>query len=206
MSDVIRDIRALLHAADGAATREPVDLAALVDEETRELRERYPAVSACLSAPEGDPLVVDADDLLVRLFRNLLANAVEHNDCDDPCVEVRVRRDGEWAVVTVSDNGPGIPPEEVETLVDRVDDTASPKRGVGLYLVDRLATRYGGAVDLTENGEDGATFTVRLPLADDGASGETRADGADGSVTVTSDPTAADGSSRSRLESDGAGD
>ena len=80
---------------------------------------------------------------------------------------VRGRSGREWVEITVSDSGPGIPPE----LHDRIFElnfsgraTSRPgKLGFGLWWVKTLMTRLGGSVDIESDGQRGATFRLRLP-------------------------------------------
>ena len=162
-AEAIEDVRALLRASEGTACFEPTDLRALLQSELRALRDRHPHVTTETDIPEE--LLVEADPLLSRVFTNLFANAVEHNDCD-PVVAVEATREGDRVVVRVSDDGPGVPEAELATLFERGGtevDTAN--RGLGLYLVRLLVKRHGGEVELADN-EGGATFAVELPAAE----------------------------------------
>lgn len=163
LTEVIRDVRVLLAATNGETTFEPTDLGDVLRDEVESLHDRYDGVQTDLDVPED--LTVLADDLLPRLFSNLIANAVKHNDGDSPRVRITGTADGDAAVVRIADDGPGIADEERETLFER-DPSRSDTHGLGLYLVGTLAARYGGDVELTDTGPDGTTFTVELPLAD----------------------------------------
>lgn len=160
LSRVIDDVRVLLRRTTDDHELHRVDLACVVADEVRKLRHRWPSVVVETSVP--DDAEVRADDMLPRLFGNLLANAVEHNDAETP--RVRIDADvGEAAVeVEVSDNGPGIPDEELDSLFER-GSSHGTAHGLGLYLVDELLESYGGTVELAETGPDGTTFRVTLP-------------------------------------------
>ncbi|MFB6129431.1 MAG: ATP-binding protein [Salinigranum sp.] len=158
MTDVITDVRILIAANDGEDDFEVVSLVDVLEETLADLRATSRGVDVETSFP-GDVQVV-ADDLLPRVFSNLLVNAVEHNDSVTPRIGVEVETTDESALVRVSDNGPGIPESERATLFDR--DTHRD-HGLGLFLVKTLAERYGGSVELTETGGGGTTFTVELP-------------------------------------------
>ncbi|WP_143117717.1 sensor histidine kinase [Halomicrobium zhouii] len=162
LTRVIRDVRVLLEATDRHPQYEAADLASTLETEVASLHDRYEGVRTDLSV--ADDLTVMADDLLPRLFSNLLSNAVEHNDGDSTTVRVTGERRGERAVVRIADDGPGIPAKRLDTLFER-DTTRSDTHGLGLFIVRTLAERYGGTVALTETGPDGTTITVELPLA-----------------------------------------
>lgn len=101
---------------------------------------------------------------LLRVVQNLLDNALRYSPADEPVV-VRVGREGDMAVLEVSDRGDGIPVEQVPRLFHRF----SPGRrragstGFGLYVVREIVVGHGGSVSVTGHGE-GAVFTVRLPV------------------------------------------
>lgn len=161
MTQVIDDVQVLIEMSNEAASFEPVDLDAIVAQEVADLKATHPGVTVATSVPDG--LYVEGDDLLRRVFGNLLSNAAEHNDDDELTVEVRAEAAPETVTVTVSDDGSGIPASIREQLFDR---TGSGNHGLGLYLVDMLVDRYGGSVELAETGEDGTTFAVTLPRAE----------------------------------------
>lgn len=162
MTGIIQDVRVLLDATRGEATFGRVDLATVIRDEIRDLRDVYGAVEVETSLPET--CHVRADALLPRVFSNLLGNAVEHNDSELPRVSVALETGAEHAIVRVADNGPGIPPAEREALFERGAPTEND-HGLGLYLVRQLVERYDGAVELAETGRSGTEFVVELPLA-----------------------------------------
>jgi signal transduction histidine kinase len=102
---------------------------------------------------------------LSEVWTNLLDNAVDALE-GDGTITLRTYRDADWAVVEITDDGPGIPPDIQDQVFDRFFTTKEPGRGTGLGLatVHTVVTeRHRGEITLTSN--PGATcFTVRLPL------------------------------------------
>ncbi|MEZ0094459.1 sensor histidine kinase [Streptacidiphilus sp. EB129] len=168
----------LLHARSDDDTlitrREPVDLAALARTAIGAAPARVPVD---LRTGDHAPVLGDPDQL-TRLIRNLLDNAdryAEHR------VEVTVTTDGPaTAVLTVADDGPGIPPADRARVFDRfVRLQASRTRhpgdatgtGLGLSIAKDIATAHGGTITvgpaIPDAGDaaqgQGARFTVRLP-------------------------------------------
>ncbi|MFW5965827.1 MAG: PAS domain S-box protein, partial [Halodesulfurarchaeum sp.] len=110
---------------------------------------------------------VKEDGLLDSLFRNLLQNAVVHNDKDDPQVTLSATREDDRVRVAVADNGPGIPPEQREEIFQKGEKgLESEGTGLGLYLVTTLVDRYGGAVSVEANDPGGSVFVVELPVVE----------------------------------------
>jgi PAS domain S-box-containing protein len=109
---------------------------------------------------------VIADDMLASVFRNVLTNAIQHNDTEPPEVTVSATTTDESVLVHIADNGPGIPDERKEHIFEQGEmGLDSEGTGLGLYLVDTLIDRYGGAVSVEDNDPEGAVFVVELPVA-----------------------------------------
>jgi signal transduction histidine kinase len=140
------------------ARREPVDLAELACQTV----ERYGLTPEIVSAATvvGDPLD------LGRVLVNLVDNAVRHATV----VTVALRVDGGTAVLSVTDDGPGIPAEDRERVFDRFTrlDAARSRdnggAGLGLAIARTTVEAHGGTVHL-EDASPGLRAVVRLPLA-----------------------------------------
>lgn len=158
MTDVIQDVRLLIQATNGDARFETVDVVAVLRKEVTAIEDRHGEVTVTTSMPES--AIVTADDLLARVFSNLLENAVLHNDSEAPHVEVGVEAGPDAVAVSVADDGPGVPESERDSLFER---TGRGDHGLGLYLVSTLLARYDGSIELAETGAEGSTFVVELP-------------------------------------------
>ncbi|MWV41599.1 HAMP domain-containing sensor histidine kinase [Natrialba sp. INN-245] len=113
---------------------------------------------------EIPPVQIQANELLSSVFRNLLNNSVQHNNSRTPRVTVTVTRRTASVVVTIADNGPGIPSDRRDAVLGRTEDGLDhPSAGVGLYLVDTLVEQYGGNVRITDSNDGGAAVVVTLP-------------------------------------------
>lgn len=118
--------------------------------------------------PEGEPVVVQAQPgLLQEALSNLLHNAIRYSGRGGH-VTVQVARQGGEAWLSVSDDGPGIPPGEMARLGERffrASNASAPGSGIGLAVVRSVAQRHGGRLQL-EAGADGRGLraTIVLPL------------------------------------------
>ncbi|WP_254832627.1 sensor histidine kinase [Haloglomus salinum] len=162
ISAVISDVRRLVGVIQGDRELEPVDLHGALEAEVRKLRDTHPDADISLDVPSG--VFVYGNEMLPRVFGNLLANAVEHNDNESPRVRVESRVGEEVIEVLVSDDGPGIDDATQETLFER-PDAGPTDHGFGLYLVSQLCGHYGGDIDLVETGPEGTTFGATLQRA-----------------------------------------
>ena len=122
--------------------------------------------------PDG-PVWVDGDaSRLSQVIINLLNNAAKYT-AEGGQVRLSLSSDHAGALVSVQDNGVGIPPEMLDevfdmfTQVNRTLDRSQGGLGIGLSLVRRLTEMHGGEVTADSKGlGHGSTFTVRLPLMD----------------------------------------
>ena len=119
-----------------------------------------------------EPIEVDADGTrLAQVFGNLLNNAAMYTDRGGR-IRLAIERQGSDAVVTVEDNGIGIPAHmlpqvfEMFTQVDRSLEKSQGGLGIGLNIVKRLVEKHGGSVEAQSSGAgQGSRFVVRLPVA-----------------------------------------
>ncbi|WP_051341252.1 sensor histidine kinase [Azospirillum halopraeferens] len=154
-------------SGEAVAAIEPVDLADLLVEAAQTHAERpgAPAFAFDLGrlpvAASGDP------SLLLQVFDNLLSNAVKYTP-PGGTVTVEGRAEEGHAVVSVSDDGAGIDPQEAPSLFKPYfrgrNSGGVGGAGIGLYLVERYVALHGGRVAVANRPGGGAVFTVRLPL------------------------------------------
>jgi signal transduction histidine kinase len=183
--DQVERTRAILQALRTSEPRlEPVDLRATLEREFEALRSTYDGVDLRTDLPEGD-LYVRADDLLDDVVGNVLINAVEHNDDQEPQVEVTVTRteaargpdeEAEEVVeLRIADNGPGVD-DDLKDAVFRRDETGLHEDGTGsgfgLFFVDTMLEKYGGSIDVEDDEPAGAVFVFRFAAADPEEPGE----------------------------------
>jgi len=168
VTDLLR--LALLDAGKEALETAPADVAALIEGITEDLAPRARSKGLHLmtsAAPETRDLVVDAAKVH-DIVRNLVENAVSYTQ-DGGEVRATAAVDAGALVLAVTDNGPGIPPEDLGRVFERfyrVDKSRGRPggTGLGLAIVRHLAELHGGAVRVWNRDEGGAAFEVRLPL------------------------------------------
>jgi len=106
---------------------------------------------------------------LRQVFGNLIENAVKYSPAGEP-VEVRVSQWNATVLVAVRDHGPGIRTHDQRLIFEKFGRVAGgaskPGTGLGLYIARSIAETHGGTIAVSSAPGHGATFTVRLPVAD----------------------------------------
>lgn len=146
---------------------ERTDLGQVVQEIIERLAEEIDR-AGCPLRVEIEGTVVGAWDRLrcEQLVTNLISNALKY--ARGGGVEVRVRHAGATALLSVRDEGIGIPPAELERIFGRFERAAPGLAygglGLGLYITRQIARAHGGEIRAESRPGEGSTFTVELPL------------------------------------------
>ena len=186
LGNLVQDLIDLsrLESHDPLTKAERVDLNEVVQEALGRGREVAAArrIELVGSAPTGLHVLGDFDQLVTGLG-NLVGNAVNYSP-EQTKVVVAVRREGELAEISVTDQGIGIPEQDLKRIFERfyrVDPARSRVTGgtgLGLSIVKHIAATHGGDVAVWSVEGSGSTFTLRLPLLGDlPPADEGRADG-----------------------------
>lgn len=110
---------------------------------------------------------------LQRAIINLLNNASEallHQDGQDKPLTTRAHiwvttlRNGDYATIRISDNGPGIAAENMDKIREPLFTTKSFGTGLGIPAVEQIVAQHGGRLDISSDPGAGATFSINLPL------------------------------------------
>ncbi len=167
MTRLVADLQVLgsAEAAGFSLERTHADLGKLADEAAREFAGLFEGAGIRLQT-RLEPVTVWADQVRVgQIVANLLSNALKYTP-KGGLVRLEVASEEPWAIIRVSDSGPGIPADELPHIFDRFfrGRTASPSgTGIGLTVVAELAHAHGGTAEAASEPGQGATFTIRLP-------------------------------------------
>jgi signal transduction histidine kinase len=171
LSRLVDDV-GVLAAAQSARLRferRPADLAAIAAVAAERLAPRFESRRIHLVVGlESTPVVGDAGRLEQALV-NLLSNAEKYGPTSSE-VRLQVHRNGSQASASVSDEGPGIAPEEQERIFERFYRGAASRAstsgsGIGLAVVSEVIAAHGGSVGVESVPGHGSTFWLTLPLA-----------------------------------------
>ncbi len=173
--EIIETTRDLVGVAESArdidqmmAATQPddeVELDPIVQRVTETINSTYPAVEVTTAVP-ADMTVAASQQVIEIILRELLENAAEHNDAEQPYTVVSAERTSDGSVtLAVSDNGPGVPEHERAVLDAEGEDQLQHGSGLGLWAVHWGVTRLGGELAISENTPRGTTVTVTLPTS-----------------------------------------
>ncbi|ACV48356.1 MULTISPECIES: sensor histidine kinase [Halomicrobium] len=159
ITTVIQEVRTLLSTIEDGRELTETNLTNVLRNEIQKVRDQHPEIDVELRCQ--DDHYIRADELAGRIFANILRNAVEHNETPSLQIVVDIVSVDDAVVVTIEDDGQGIPERKLATLFDRpqVSD-----HGLGLYLVSEITDSYDGSVTLSKTGEDGTVFEFRFPV------------------------------------------
>lgn len=162
VGDQAREIEQLFH--DEGFEPDVVNLTSVVKRQSEEVEHTYPAAEISTALPEEE--LVTAHPLIDSAIRNVIENAVEHNDKDTPQVAIDLeyvpgpRED--TVELQIADNGPGFKNGEIEVLKRGYETDLEHTSGIGLWLVNWVVEKSGGAVRFEENVPEGSVVCLAL--------------------------------------------
>lgn len=175
LSALVQDIIELsrLQSSDAIVHGEQVQVAAVVAEavDRNKLLAEERNITISVGGQVQAPVHGDAD-LLMTALRNLIDNAIRYSP-EHSAVGVGLRERDGFALISVTDQGPGISAEEQERVFERfyrVDSARSRQTGgtgLGLSIVKHVLANHGGEVSLWSQEGQGSTFTLRIPTLDE---------------------------------------
>lgn len=171
---LLKSIEQLLSTSVNAyglvAQTESFDLTALVQKMAKAYRQNQPdkTIDIRVDSRLDHPVYADPT-LLEGALGNLIGNAIKYSG-PDTRIRIGCREEHRKVILTVSDNGPGIPPEEQSYIFDEnyrgkryISDRRHKGFGLGLYYVRAVTLAHRGQISVRSDGQDGTEFTIELP-------------------------------------------
>ncbi|MDY7083413.1 MAG: ATP-binding protein, partial [Halobacteria archaeon] len=155
----------LVHAHD-RSDKKPVNMVKIIERQVEKAQKDYESADITTDLP--DEANVKTYDEIEFVVDNLIENAIEHNDTDNPEVRVEVLDGdtlGDNVEIRFIDNGPGIPEEEKEVLTEEKETPLKHGSGIGLWLVNHLVRKSDGELEFSENQPRGSTVAVKFEEA-----------------------------------------
>ena len=148
---------------------EPVNMKDITDEVVSSLKLQLEKKRAIVNVTSEGDTGLQGDRLhLLSVVFNLLDNALKYSK-EKPVIDIRITKEGQQVVFSVSDNGIGIPSEYKDKIFDKFfrvphGDTHNAKGyGLGLSYAARVIQQHKGTIDVANNDGGGVTFTIHLP-------------------------------------------
>lgn len=161
---------ARLQSGRASLARDSVDLNTVIHLSINVIKPQADEKGILISvdAPERVPPVIGDAQRLHQALLNLLSNAIKYSPQNSQ-VTVRVRHEGESLSVSVSDMGPGIPPEALPNIFERFYRVPGTERhimgtGLGLSITQQIIEAHGGEITVESEVGKGTTFTFTLPV------------------------------------------
>ncbi len=169
MRDLLEDLLAYTQVAPREKEFEDlVDLNAVLENALENLTAAISESGAVITSGRL-PVALGRQVDFVRLFQNLIGNAIKYRGTAAPRIHVSVEQfDGEWRFA-VADNGMGIPAEYHRTIFGvfkRLHGSTIPGTGIGLAICQRVVERHGGRIWVESRPDEGATFYFTLPAVE----------------------------------------
>ncbi len=175
LARLLADLRKLSDLAERPVERLPVDVPQLLEEmiDAAHAQPAYgerPITLMITRVPWHLPPITGDRDLLGLAIYNLLENALKFTSPQDS-VEVRALEDGRAIIIEVADTGPGIAPDDLQSVFEELYRGANARgvegSGLGLALVQRIVDLHGGQIAVRSHQSDprGTVFTLRLPIS-----------------------------------------
>ncbi len=173
MNEVIKGLLTLARTdVEEATIKEPVSLDDIVRERCEQFKKLANTKGLKLNVDIEKDVVVLAEPVRIgQVIYNLVDNAIKYTPRGGS-ISVTLNKRGRCAILRVSDTGIGIPEEELPYIFDRfyrVDKARTGGSGVGLGLsiCKEIINTYGGKIEVESKPNEGTTFTVYLPLAEE---------------------------------------
>ncbi len=159
-------LRQFLHAVRPTTPRrESRDLNAVLHQTLTllepEIASRHIAVELDLS--EKLPAALIDPDQFQQVFYNLLRNSYQAISGENGLIEIRTRSTETDFIIAISDNGTGIPPENMGSLFEPYRTTKSSGTGLGLLIVRRIIREHGGEIEIQSQPDEGTNILIHLP-------------------------------------------
>gem|GEM_PF-1105788 len=170
IDQIIRHMRSLIRMETVRPKAEDINL--VIDRAMQLISQRMASHGITLHRKYSRylPAVLVHATSVEQVMINLLSNAMfalDRIDSEDKWVQVRTRKAGQYCIIEVSDNGPGVPEALQSKIFDPLFTTREKGEGMGLGLpiVQHLLMQINGKISVKNRPEQGAVFSISLPLA-----------------------------------------
>lgn len=158
--------RQIRKVSEGTSQRQTIDLS----ETIRRVMNEHPQItdSVEVTARVSDGVQVRANPKFDLAFREILTNAIKHNDADPPTITIGLDvddKDPQMVELRIRDNGPGIPESEIKALYNDRESQLLHSEGMGIWYVDWVVAHSDGELRILRADAGGTEVQILLPKA-----------------------------------------
>lgn len=164
LMSVAEKTRAFEELAAGQHERQPMEVRSLVETIVLDLSDRFPDCEFSVEIAEG--IEIQGDPTLKVAFKNVIENAVVHNENASPTVEITADEESssKFVRVAVTDNGPGIAEDISEVITgSKEQDSLHHSTGLGLWVSNWVIRNLGGELQISSNSPHGTVVGIHIP-------------------------------------------
>lgn len=162
ISKEVREIENFV--ADKRNKNEKIELNKLFQSIKNEIEEKYKKVDISINSERENIYLRSDKKILRKVFFNVIENAVEHNTSDIPEVDISVHLiEEKWIEINITDNGPGIPKEEISVIEEEAETQLKHGSSLGLWLIKWGVNLVGGDLEFKQKNPSGTIVTIRIP-------------------------------------------
>ncbi len=149
--------------------RQTLDLVGVVEQAIESARPSVESAGLSLDLTTCPPIVMTLDETFTEVIDNLVSNAAKYTPAGGR-IEVSITREGDDAVLSVTDTGSGIPAEERSTIFDKfvrgdlAEHQSIPGLGLGLFITKAIVESHDGEISVYEGPGGGTRFVIRVPM------------------------------------------
>lgn len=174
LKNLLADVSLITRIDEGttAIAKEPLDLTGVISNVVTECAPIAESKQITIHNNIHTPIPVTGNTpLLESVFRNLIDNAINHSNGSDIQIDTLPAAAPDTTVITISDNGTGVPPQHLPHLferfyrVDKGRSRATGGTGLGLAIVKNAILLHNGTITVANNPAGGLRFTITLPLS-----------------------------------------
>lgn len=165
LTERARNVERLMH--ESRSDSRPFSLDTVVRDTVEDVTGSSPELSVEITIEEDRTVFAD-EQLFGYVLRNVVENAIEHNDTERPSVSVTVSirpSESHTVVIEVADNGPGIPDSELDAIRQGEETALDHASGLGLWATSWGVRQLGGELTFGENDPRGTVVRIELPSA-----------------------------------------
>ena len=134
-----------------------------LNESLRRVVRLYPDARIHLDLADNQPLLELDEEQMRRVLINLIENGIDASGKNGQ-ITIRTHRDGETAILSVIDSGPGVPIEDRARIFQPYVSTKESGMGLGLAVVRSIIEDHGGHISVTDAPTGGARFDIQFPI------------------------------------------